>query len=71
MDDDEQVIRGPWPRKRLSEAEIIAKQKVIDRWWEQHRWELAQKQRGDPTGEDDIGEWIWGPGYRQRGRNRR
>jgi len=30
MEDGDNVVGGPWPRKRLSEAELIARQKEID-----------------------------------------
>jgi len=66
MEDGDNVVGGPWPRKRLSEAELIARQKEIDYWWERHLAEEAEKRRDDPTGEEDLMEWIWGPGYRRR-----
>jgi hypothetical protein len=62
--DEDNVIRGPWPRRQLSDAETIAQRKVADLWWKAEWRRLAQMPLAD---EDDLGEWLWGPGYRNRG----
>jgi hypothetical protein len=54
------VVPGPWPKPKLTEKEIIEKQRVIDEWWE---WNLAEKARRAARAEDPgkrLEDWIWG-----------
>ena len=54
-----EVVPGPWPRPKLTEAEIIAKQQQLDYWWEQRRLAEAQR-RTEPTPDQKLTDWIWG-----------
>jgi hypothetical protein len=54
-----EIIAGPWPRPKLTEAELIARQLELDRWWERHLLEERQR-RTEPSPEQKLSDWIWG-----------
>jgi hypothetical protein len=54
-----EVVAGPWPRPKLTEQQIIARQLELDRWWQRHRQEEARRS-AEPTPEEKLSDWIWG-----------
>jgi hypothetical protein len=40
-----EVLAGPWPRRQLSEAQLIERQRQLDYWWEQRLDEERERER--------------------------
>jgi hypothetical protein len=40
-----EVLAGPWPRRQLSEAEVIRRQQQLDWWWERHLDDERERER--------------------------
>jgi hypothetical protein len=54
-----EIVPGPWPRPKLTEAELLAKQQQIDYWWERHLSEQARRS-AEPSPDQKLTDWIWG-----------
>jgi hypothetical protein len=39
------VVAGPWPRPKLTEAQLIERQKQLDYWWERRLDDERERER--------------------------
>ena len=54
-----EIVPGPWPRRLLTEQELINRQQQIDYWWGRHLEEVADRNR-ERTSEEKLSDEIWG-----------
>jgi hypothetical protein len=54
-----EVVAGPWPRRQLTEWQIIENQRQIDYWWELHKAQEAER-LAEPSPDKKLSDWIWG-----------